>query len=300
MNKSINVPGNNLLSGNKRNQMQQLPSSKTALVRQVAEALYHLCRKEPIFPAGVSVSKTAATVLFLIGFCRQGKARARQPCFIFNKRSMRVRQAGDLCFPGGRMMPRMDLFLSYFLKLPFSPLSRWPYWSWWRKQRPLEARRLSLLLTAGLREGLEEMRLNPLGVRLLGPLPSQSLRLFQREIYPMVVLIERQQHFFPNWEVEKIITVPIQQFLNPAHYAACRLSLGSGKDKHASSAIEAFPCFRLPDVAGPEILWGATYRMVINFLEVAFDFRPPPLASLPVVRKQLGEEYIGNQTRPAA
>lgn len=237
--------------------------------------------------------------MFLIGFCRKGKERTRQPCLIFNKRSRRVRQAGDLCFPGGRMMPRADFLLSYFLKLPFSPLSRWPYWSWWRKQRPLEARRLSLLLTAGLREALEEMRLNPLGVKLLGPLPSQHLRLLAREIYPMVVLIERQQHFFPNWEVEKIITVPIQQLLNPAHYAACRISFGNSRDRHADRLQEIFPCFRLPDAGKPEILWGATYRMVVNFLEVAFDFQPPPAASLPVVTKQLGEAYTGHPSRHA-
>jgi len=271
--------------------MQQLLTDKSVLIQRVTEALQNHNRAESIFPAGISNSKTAATVLFLLGICRKGKD-APQPCFIFNKRSLKVRQAGDLCFPGGRMMPRTDFYFSWLLRLPFSPLSLWPYWSWWRKQRPLEARRLSLLLSAGLREGREEMRLNPLGVRFLGPLPSQRLRMFQRVIYPMAAWVERQQSFFPNWEVEKIVTQPIDSFLDPAHYACCRISFGSGRENRGRQAMEAFPCFCFPDAGKQEILWGATYRMVMNFLELVFDFRPPPMDSLPVVDKRLGGEYI--------
>lgn len=274
------------------NHMQQLLTDKTALIQQVTSALQNHSRTQPIFPAGILNSRTAAAVLCLLGFYRNGTRNAPQACFVFNKRSLKVRQAGDLCFPGGRMMPRIDLYFSWWLRLPYFPLFRWPYWNWWRKQRPLEARRLSLLLSAGLREGLEEMRLNPLGVRFLGPLPSQRLHMFQREIYPMAAWIERQQHFFPNWEVEKIVTVPIRSFLDPAHYAGCRIRFNDDREKQAARTREVFPCFCLPQTTGREILWGATYRIVMNFLELVFDFRPPPLDSLPVVNKRLGEGYI--------
>jgi hypothetical protein len=271
--------------------MQHLLIDHTALIRHITEVLQQCSQGEPIFPAGISNSRSSAAVLCLMGLCRQNKRDAPLPCFVFNKRSAKVRQAGDLCFPGGRMMPRIDLYFSLWLRLPFSPLSRWLYWNWWRKQRPLEARRLLLLLTAGLREGLEEMRLNPLGVRFLGPMPSQRLQMFEREIYPMAVWIERQQHFFPNWEVEKIVPVPISSFLEPAHYARCRISFGPGRERKGR-ATEVFPCFCLPDRSAPEILWGATYRIVMNFLELVFGFRPPPMDALPVVSKRLGEEYI--------
>ncbi|MDF1592528.1 MAG: CoA pyrophosphatase [Desulfobacterales bacterium] len=274
------------------NRMQQLLTDKTAFIQHATEALQNYSRKKSIFPAGILNSRTTAAVLCLLGFYRKGKRNAPQPCFVFNKRSIKVRQAGDLCFPGGRMMPRSDFYFSLGLRLPFSPLSRWPCWRWWQKHRPQEARRLSLLLTAGLREGLEEMRLNPLGVRFLGPLPSQRLEMFQREIYPMAAWIERRQHFFPNREVEKIVTMPIRSFLDPAHYAACRISFSAGREQQAARAREVFPCFCFPDESEQEILWGATYRMVMNFLELVFDFRPPPLDSLPVVTKRIGEEYI--------
>ena len=272
--------------------MQHLLTDKTALLQHVTEALQNCSRNAPIFPAGILNSRTVAAVLLLMGFYRKGTGKAPVPCFVFNKRSLRVRQAGDLCFPGGRVMPRIDFCFSWGLKLPFSPLSRWPYRNWWRKHRRLEARRLSLLLSAGLREGLEEIRLNPLGVRFLGPLPAQRLRMFQCEIYPMAAWVERQRHFFPNWEVEKIVTVPIRSFLDPANYAGCRIRFAAGRKTQAGRAIEAFPCFRLPDASENEILWGATYRMVMNFLELVFGFSPPPMEDLPVVSKRIGEGYI--------
>lgn len=277
--------------------MRHLLNDHTALIQHITEVLQQQNCRRPVFPAGISNSRTAAAVLCLLGLYRQDKQGSPQPCFVFNKRSAKVRQAGDLCFPGGTMMPRMDLFFSLWLKLPFAPLSRWPHWDWWRKQRPPEAQRLSLLLTAGLREGLEEMRLNPLGVRFLGPMPSQRLQMFQREIYPMAGWIKRQRHFTANWEVEKIVTMPIRFFLDPSLYAVCRIRFGRGRERNGRDT-EVFPCFCLPDSLEQEILWGATYRIVMNFLELVFGFRPPPMDSLPVVGKRLGEEYInkGNET----
>lgn len=276
--------------------MQQLPADHKELIRHITEVLSRHSRRESIFPPDISAPPAASAVLFLLGRCRpKGDKNTSRPCLVFNKRSAHVRQAGDLCFPGGRMMPRIDFYFSRFLSLPFSPLIRWPDWGLWRKQRPQQARRLSLLLAAGLRESLEEMRLNPLGVHFLGPMPSQRLRMFPREIYPMAVWINRQQRFFPNWEVEKIIAVPIRSFLDPAHYARCRISFGPGRERPAASSEEIFPCFCLPDASEPEILWGATYRMVIRFLELVFDFRPPPVDALPLVSKRLGEGYINTK-----
>ena len=107
--------------------MQDLLADKTALLQHVTEALQNRGRKAPLFPAGILNSRTAAAVLLLMGFYRKKTGHAPVPCFVFNKRSSKVRQAGDLCFPGGRVMPRIDACLSWGLKLPYSPLSRWPY-----------------------------------------------------------------------------------------------------------------------------------------------------------------------------
>ncbi len=65
--------------------------------------------------------------------------------------------------------------------------------------------------------------MNPVGVSFLGPLPPQQLAMFQRIIYPMVCWVPRQKRFFPNWEVEKLVYIPLRKLLNPDNYALCRM-----------------------------------------------------------------------------
>ena len=103
----------------------------------------------------------SSAVLLLLG--PQGGQTGREPCLILNKRSAKVRQPGDICCPGGGITPVLDVFLSKLLALPGLPLGRWTYWPRWQGKRALNGGAMPLLLATGLREGFEEMRLNPLG-----------------------------------------------------------------------------------------------------------------------------------------
>jgi hypothetical protein len=255
-------------------------------------------QKDDLFPQGVSQDSGASAVLVLLGPCAVS-ARSKEPCLILNKRSLKVKQPGDLCFPGGSIAPRLDHYLAPFLSLPASPLSGWPFWQAWRSKRRNEARRLALLLATGLREGFEEMRLNPFGLKFLGPMPSQPLWMFRRVIYPMVVWIPRQKRFLPNWEVEKIVHIPLKSFLHPKSYACYRLRMPKGKSGMQAAEIQDFPCF-VHEIRGEkEFLWGATYRIVMVFLEIVFGFQPPHVASLPVVTGRLDATYLtGTNSRP--
>lgn len=265
-----------------------------ALLGHIMGVLDEKGRHERFFPRGVSGSKATSAVLFLLGSKSHARGFSHEPCLVFNKRSPRVRQAGDLCFPGGRISPRLDFTLSNLLGLPFFPLARWPYWSQWHSSRPRESRRLALLLATSLRESLEEMRLNPFGVKFLGPLPSQRLVMFDRVIYPMAAWITRQKRFLPNWEVEKIVYVPIRNLLDPGRYACYRLRFGMQRGAKQAGNQEDLPCFLYENQNRneKEVLWGATYRMVTIFLDLVFGFSPPALNSLPVVHGFLDESYI--------
>jgi 8-oxo-dGTP pyrophosphatase MutT (NUDIX family) len=240
-----------------------------------------------LFPADPAALLKASSVLLLLGEHCDPAQISRGPCFIFNKRSSQVKQPGDLCFPGGRINPRLDRFLTGLLKLPFSPLARWPYKTYWRRQRPAENRSLAFLLATSLRESFEEMGLNPFGVRFLGPLASQSLRTFDRIIYPMVGWINRQRHFFPNWEVSKIMYIPLTYFLEPRHYVCCRIHFTSRDNR-----IQDFTALQYEERAGIELLWGVTFRITLALLEILYGFKPPNKESLPVVYRTLGEEYF--------
>ena len=190
--------------------MPALPRSSESFIRLVQERLHRPSPTTFTFNANGDLSLNSA-VLFLLGTSASG-----EPFLILNKRSQRVRQAGDLCCPGGGIAPSIDRLLARWLNLPRMPLSRWPHGSWWRRYRKADFPKLALLLAAALREGFEEMRLNPLGVRFLGPMPAQHLVMFKRAIYPMVGWVNHQQRFFPNWEVEKIVTVFLwRRFLTP-------------------------------------------------------------------------------------
>ena len=269
-----------------------LLQSPSELTQQIGHRLYTHNSRQPVFTMeGVDLT-VASAVLFLLG-PRLGKTNHHEePCLILNKRSADVRQAGDLCCPGGRVSPRLDAGLAKLLRLPLLPLARWPFWSDWRKKQPYNTRWLRLLLATALRESVEEMRLNPFGLNFLGPLPPQALVMFQRMIFPMVIWVTRQKRFYPNWEVEKIVSIPLRDFFNPAQYARYRLRI---ETPSTGEYVNTSPCFKYEKEDETEILWGATFRITMAFLNCVFGFSPPDADSLPEVRGRLSRTYHSNK-----
>lgn len=261
-------------------------------IDRVMHRLYEKNRHNRIFSKDVTNSSTTSAVLFLLGMHCKEKDFSNAPCLILNKRSLKVKQPGDLCCPGGSISSRVDAFLSKILYLPGSPLTRWPYWQMWHKQRRQEAQNLALLFATCLREGFEEMRLNPLGVKFLGPLPQQQLIMFHRVIYPMVCWISRQKQFSPNWEVERVVYIPLQNLLNPSNYARYRLQIETSQEYGNNPEVKDYPCFIQKQKDHNEVLWGATFRITMAFLEIVFGFRPPDMGSLPIVSGSLDKNYL--------
>ncbi|RTZ96690.1 MAG: hypothetical protein DSY90_09805 [Deltaproteobacteria bacterium] len=231
---------------------------------------------------------TSSSVLFLISQPRT----SRYPWLLLNKRSRQVRQPGDLCFPGGGPSPRVDTVLAKCLSLPGLPFARWR--SGIGRRFSGNGRMLSQLLATCLRESFEEMGLNPLGVRFLGPLPAQRLVLFDRVIYPMVGWIRSQTRFRLNGEVEKVIPISIGQLLNPGNYARFRITYPPGLSVTIKQQAQALPCFIHQGEKSRDILWGATYRMIMMFLSQVLDFIPPETDTLPEIDSPLSSAYFKN------
>jgi hypothetical protein len=240
-------------------------------MEDIMEILYEESRRIELFPPGISSATGTSAVLFLLGQHCGSPDLSMEPCAIFNKRSVKVKQAGDLCFPGGSIAPKLDSSLSKLLYLPFSPLRRWPYWKRLNRLKRDEGRRLALLFTSSLRESFEEMWLNPFRVTFLGPLPSESLEMFDRVIYPMVGWIPSQKDFVPNWEVERIVYIPLRDLLKPDHYSRYRLHMGSRSQNGRDLGIQDFPCFLHGRGDHAEVLWGATYRIVMTSFNWSLD-----------------------------
>ena len=272
--------------------MVQLLNDTSALVDHIIHVLQERSVGEPIYSPDAVDPLGAAGVLLLLSNQSCDNRGAGRPCLILNKRSLKVRQPGDLCCPGGSVAPLVDPFFAKFLSLPFISLGRWKYWRQWKKHRSPMARKLALFWATGLREGFEEMRLNPFGVRFLGPLPPHALVMFQRTIYPLVAWIDRQKRFFPNWEVEKVVSIPLEDLLTPANYARYRLHLPPGGDSESINKMRHYPCFRFQSTNDTELLWGATYRIVTVFLNYIFDFNPPEHSEIPNINGTLNPNYL--------
>ncbi|MCP4579470.1 MAG: CoA pyrophosphatase, partial [Deltaproteobacteria bacterium] len=269
----------------------KLVNDTPRLIEHVSNILNENTRGEKFFPEDVQDESSMSAVLFLLGLKTRENDAAPEPCLILNKRSKKVRQPGDLCCPGGRVSPRIDSFLSKILTLPFFPLARWPYWSGWHKKSPQQARLLALLFATSLRESFEEMQLNPFDVKFLGPHPPLSLIMTQRDIYPMVGWLNSQKKFRPNWEVDEIVYIPLEDLLNPENYRRFRIRItqkdrmtineSSELKQFAESMKQDYPGFLLREQNRQQVLWGLTYRMVITFLEDMFDFTPPEMSECP-------------------
>lgn len=277
---------------NKINDMMNSFDKTQDFMDRVIHRLDEKNRDDRIFQKDATNSSTTSAVLFLLGMHCNENDFSNVPCLILNKRSLKVKQPGDLCCPGGSISSRIDAFLSKILYLPGSPLTRWPYWQQWHKQRRHESENMALLFATCLREGFEEMRLNPFRVKLLGPLPPQKLIMFHRVIYPMVCWINQQQQFIPNWEVERVVYIPLQNLLNPSHYARYRLRIETSREDRKTPDVTDYPCFIQKDQDNTDILWGATFRITMVFLENVFGFKPPDMELLPVVFGSLDKNYL--------
>jgi 8-oxo-dGTP pyrophosphatase MutT (NUDIX family) len=264
-------------------------------INQITETLEKWNRDVCLYADHLYDSSGSSVVLCLLSECMSRNKTEKEFCFVFNKRSKWVRQAGDLCFPGGGIAHHIDSLAARFLGLPFFPLGRWPYWKKWKTEREKEADRLALLFATGLRECTEEMRLNPFRARFLGPMPPQALQSFRRFLYPMVVWIKRQKRFFPNREVEKVVTIPIKDLLNPEKYVRFRMHFESYMN--GEEALQDFPGFLHGEADGHEVLWGVTFRIVMTILEVLFNFQPPEMDDLPVVEGMRDENYLNSLPR---
>jgi 8-oxo-dGTP pyrophosphatase MutT (NUDIX family) len=248
----------------------------------VQSALKDCALRENIYPPGAQRGPESSAVLFPLGlFKTEDKALAS---LILNKRSLMVKQPGDLCFPGGGVMPRIDTIISKVMALPMMPLGRWPLWGDLIKKRPNQAARLSTLFATGVREGLEEMGINPFRLRFLGPLPPQDLVMYRRTIYPLAAWLDGQSRFRTNWEVDKVVFIPLRDLMTEGLYRRCRMVI-------RGNPME-FPCFLHRDDTGEDIIWGATYRIVVEFLTHVFGFTPPPTGDLQLLETPPARPYL--------
>jgi 8-oxo-dGTP pyrophosphatase MutT (NUDIX family) len=234
-------------------------------------------------------SHRGAGVVLLLKFCNSPQNSSE---FVFQliKRSDKVSQAGDISCPGGMLHPAIDKVLSYVLPALYKQTSRQPHI---HDKKTISL--IHLFLANALREAWEEIGLNPFNTLFLGALPCYSLTLFGRTIFPLVCLIEKDYQVKLSSEVEKIMEIPVKTFYDSANYALLEIERPPGQQVPGQS--NEFPCLVLPDNRGNhDILWGATFNIITNFLAIISDnkFQIPPISR--TFKKILTKSYItGNK-----
>jgi len=218
---------------------------------------------------------------------------------IFNKRSDYVQQPGDLCFPGGGMGHKVDRVLRFLLnrrvfsawRMAFKRLRVFP---------SVERKAISLILATALRESWEEMRLPPWKVEFLGILPVYSLLHFTKSIFPVVGLIKGKWRIRSNWEVEKVIPVPIRSFFNSTNYVRYLIEMPVRSDESVNSGGYDAPAFVVPNSRDDDILWGATYSIMMDFFNLALGFPVANFQGTRVVERTLPAHYYTGKKRRKA
>jgi 8-oxo-dGTP pyrophosphatase MutT (NUDIX family) len=207
------------------------------------------------------------------------------------KRSETVAQAGDISCPGGMLESSTDEMLSHILlKTGVVRTIDNRMLHELQKKDEQTASLVRLFLMNALREAWEEIGLSPLNVEFLGALPSYSLAYFSRTIFPVVCLVKEPFDYHLSDEVEKVLEIPLSYFFQSSSYATLEVesALGSADPRYNMK----FPCLVIPDGNGHEdILWGATFYIVTNFLKTISGNMLPPISPSRIVRKSLSPHY---------
>ncbi len=117
-------------------------------------------------------------------------------------------------------------------------------------------------LETALREAKEEIGLPPEAVEILGTLDDTETRATPFVITPFVGLICQPVSYAPDGkEIERVLEVPLAALLDPANF---RVELWE-RDDHTSPVY-------FYDYGG-ETIWGATARILKQFLDLVFPER---------------------------
>jgi len=245
----------------------------------------------------VADKKWLAAGVILLLFFRETKEKAAQRNgeFVFQliKRSQQVSQGGDLSCPGGILEPGKDCFLCRFITHRFPPIFRGDSRRFARKRGKEMFRGISLFTANALRESWEEVGLSPFNVTFLGPLPCYTLTLFTKTIFPVVGMVKNEAPFRLNGgEVEKVVEIPLKTFFDRESYGIYSLDTSDEFQKRNARHWD-FPCLIHRDHDGTEeILWGATFNIIMSFFKIVFDVDLSEIRSTRTIKRTLQTDYL--------
>ena len=218
-----------------------------------------------------------------------------QYVFLLNKRSKNVQQPGDLCAPGGGIHPFLDSLSGKLLRLGLLPGICGPGSAQTKHKGKLIYEKILFLFGNALRESWEELRLSPFNVEFLGPLPTYRLHHRPWIIFPLVGRVKHSWKPKLSWEVDKIVSIPLEKFFDPANFAFYSLEVSESLMVQGIPNPWEFPCLVHQEDGEEEILWGATFEIIRSFFKIVFDFAFPVPDKEKIVRRPLPLNYLSGR-----
>ena len=215
--------------------------------------------------------------------------------FLLSKRSKNVQQPGDLCAPGGGIHPFLDALSGRLLRFGLLTGIRGPGFTLAKRKGKLIYGKILFLLGNTLRESWEELRLSPFNVEFLGPLPTYRLHHRPWIIFPLVGRVKHCWKPKLSWEVDKIVSIPLEKFFNRTNYAVYSLEVSENLVTQGIPNPWEFPCLVHKEEGEEEILWGATFEIIRTFFKIVFDFSFPAPDKRKVVRRPLPLNYLSGR-----
>ncbi|MDR2862218.1 MAG: CoA pyrophosphatase [Syntrophobacterales bacterium] len=189
------------------------------------------------------------------------------------KRSANVSQPGDLSFPGGLFSPWQDHLLKYAILLGIVPLLKNKDSLFWKNKDRRTRQLMIRFLATAVREAWEETGINPYNLAYLGSFAPYTLNFSSSIIFPSVCHVAEKPHYRLNDEVEQIIPLPFSSLFDDSSYYRLHIY----KDRHLYTDKE-FPCLLFQDDRGEShILWGATFFLLMTFLQTVYGFQMPQI-----------------------
>lgn len=207
------------------------------------------------------------------------------------KRSPRVSQGGDLSCPGGLLHPAVDKAFRFLMMYRSWPFFQGRAKATAKRRDPADYRLITLFYANALRESWEEIGLNPGRVRFLGALPTYSLYLFKRTIFPLVGYLVGKAIYRPNREVDKVVEIPLRHLFDEERYARYTIDAVPSLPARDNGPWD-FPCFVFDDRDNEEILWGATFNIIMSFLHIVYEFTTPDVSTKRRRYRQLRLDYL--------
>ncbi|MBN1662886.1 MAG: CoA pyrophosphatase [Deltaproteobacteria bacterium] len=212
--------------------------------------------------------------------------------FQFIKRSDVVPQPGDLSCPGGRLDRFLDPLLSILIMSGMFPVVRGRARVYASERGRDHFRTIRLFLATALRESWEEIGISPFNISFLGALPSYTFSPARRTIFPVAGMVKRTFPLRLNEEVEKMVDIPVRAFFDEANFANFIIEPPL-PERQSQDYPPAYPCLVFTDKDGhEEILWGATYNIVMDFLHMTLGHRQPDTAGRRTISRSLHPDYM--------